>query len=233
VFEGAAGTTPKTRAGRIGAGRVRTDAEGMTSLKTALRDLVYLGAVFLWSIAAFTILVTGVAVTASLLVFVVGVFVWIGFAYVARWTTSVDRRLAGWQRHEHVPAVYRRPPARGFMPLVKTISTDPQTWRDLGWLGLTSVAGFVLGLAAITAMGAALTCLTMPLWYEDLGKAFAAAGIGLVLVPVALLIARAAATAHAGLAMRILGPRLSASSEVVHGSPLAASAIVPAWDRYS
>src|SRR5215208_5758380 len=72
---------------------------------SALRDLVYAGAVLLWSIAAFTILVTGVSVTASLLVFVIGVFVWIGFAYVLRWTTRVDRRLAGWQRKERVPAV--------------------------------------------------------------------------------------------------------------------------------
>jgi len=38
-------------------------------------------------------------VTVSLLVLVVGVFVWIGFAYIVRWTTWVDRRLAGWQRN--------------------------------------------------------------------------------------------------------------------------------------
>jgi hypothetical protein len=79
----------------------------------ALRDLVYAGAVFVWSIAAFTILVTGVSVTVSLLVLIVGVFVWIGFAYVLRWTTWVDRRLAGWQRHERIRAHYRRPPAPG------------------------------------------------------------------------------------------------------------------------
>ena len=102
---------------------------------SALRDVVYAGAVFVWSFAAFTILVTGVSVTVSLLVFVVGVFVWVGFVYVVRWTTWVDRRLAGWQRHERVEAVYRRPAARGFLPLLKTVSSDPQTWRDLVWLG--------------------------------------------------------------------------------------------------
>ncbi|MGE5747080.1 MAG: hypothetical protein ACM33U_07460 [Solirubrobacterales bacterium] len=41
----------------------------------ALRDLVYAAAVFLWSIVAFTVLVTGVSVTVSLIVFIVGVFV--------------------------------------------------------------------------------------------------------------------------------------------------------------
>lgn len=73
--------------------------------KSAVRDVGYAGAVLVWSVAGFSILVTGVAVTASLLVFVVGVLVWIGFAYVARWTTCVDRALAGWQRNQRVPAV--------------------------------------------------------------------------------------------------------------------------------
>src|SRR4051812_37806621 len=47
------------------------------------------------SIAGFTILVTGAAVTASLLFLVVGVFVWMGFVHVPRWTTWIDRGFAG------------------------------------------------------------------------------------------------------------------------------------------
>ena len=192
----------------------------------ALRDLVYAGAVFVWSIAAFTILVTGVSVTLSLLVLIVGVFVWVGFAYVLRGTTWVDRRLAGWQRHEPIRAVYRRPAARGFVPLLKTVSSDPQTWKDLGWLALTSIAGFTLGFAALTAAGIAVAYLSMPIWYwaisdpgdqygltslglftvDTLGEAFALMAIGLVLAPLALLIARGCATAHAGLAARVLSP---------------------------
>jgi hypothetical protein len=49
--------------------------------RSALRDMVYCGAVFAWSIAAFTILVAGIAATASLLFLLVGVFAWIGFAH--------------------------------------------------------------------------------------------------------------------------------------------------------
>ena len=192
----------------------------------ALRDLVYAGAVFVWSIAAFTILVTGASVTVSLLVLIIGVFVWIGFAYVVRWTTWVDRRLAGWQRHEPIRAVYRRPPARGFVPLLKTITTDPQTWKDMAWLALTSIAGFTLGLVAITAAGIVLVYLTMPIWYwaisdphalngltnlgivtvDALGEALALAAIGLALTPLALLLARGCARTHAALAARVLGP---------------------------
>ena len=79
--------------------------------RQSLRDVAYSGAVLAWSVAGFTILVSGAAVTGSLVVFVVGVLVWVGFAYVARWTTWVDRRLAGWQRHEHVRSAYVRPAA--------------------------------------------------------------------------------------------------------------------------
>jgi uncharacterized membrane protein YdfJ with MMPL/SSD domain len=193
---------------------------------SALRDLVYLGAVFVWSIAAFAILVTAISVTASLLVFIVGIFVWIGVAYVVRWTTSVDRQLAGWHRKTPVPAVYRRPTVRGFLPLLKTVSSDPQTWRDLAWLGLTSIVGFTLGLAAITAAAIALAYVSMPIWYwavsdphgqygltnlglftvDTLGEALAATAIGLALVPLALLLAHGCASTHAGLAARILSP---------------------------
>ena len=196
-------------------------------VRSALRDLLYAGAVFLWSIVGFTVLVTGASLTVSLLVLVIGVFVWIGFAYVVRWTTRVDRGLAGWQRNENVPAVYRRPAESGFVPLLRTVSTDRQTWRDLGWLALTSIVGFVLGLVPVAIAGFALAYISLPIWYwalsdpaelegitnlgmftvDTFGEAVAAAGIGLLLVGVALLLARGCATAHAALAVRFLGPR--------------------------
>src|SRR3954454_21666321 len=133
--------------------------------RAALRDLVYCGAVVAWSFAGFTILVTGVAVTSSLLVLVVGVFVWIGFVHVLRWTTWVDRSLAGWQRREIVPTTYRHPTDRGFIPYLRTLSSDPQTWKNMAWLGINSIIGFACGLAVLTAAGVAATYLSMPLWY--------------------------------------------------------------------
>lgn len=192
---------------------------------SGLRDLLYAGAVFIWSIAAFTVLVTGVSVTASLVAFVIGFLVWVGFVRILRWTTWVDRRLAGWQRKKPVPAAYRRVPTRGFLPMLRTVSSDPQTWTDMGWLALTSVAGFALGLVPITGVGVVLAYLSMPTWYwaisnphdrygltnlglytvDTLGKALATAAIALALAPVALLLARRCATTHAGLAARVLG----------------------------
>ena len=195
-----------------------------TWAKSALRDLVYCGAIALWSIVAFTVLVTGVTVTLSLIVLIIGVFVWVGFAYVARWTTQVDRRLAGWQRHERLPAVYRRATGTGFVPLLKTVSSDAQTWKDLAWLGVTSIVGFTLGFVAITAAGIVLAYVSMPIWFwaisdpegqygitnlglstvDTAGEALAVAAIGLLLAPVALLLARGCARAHAAIAARML-----------------------------
>ena len=63
--------------------------------RSALRDVGYCAAVLAWSIACFTILVTGVAVTASLLFLVIGVFVWIGFVHVMRWTTGIANASDG------------------------------------------------------------------------------------------------------------------------------------------
>lgn len=85
------------------AGAERRRGRIRASTGSALRDVVYCGAVLAWSIVGFTILVTGAAVTTPLLFLAVGVFIWIGFVHVLRWITWVDRRLAGWQRRERDP----------------------------------------------------------------------------------------------------------------------------------
>src|SRR3954452_11188599 len=217
--------TTDREAVRQSVGAERRQGRIRTWTGSGLRDVVYCGAVLAWSIAGFTILVTGAGVTASLLFLVVGVFVWIGFVHVLRWTTWVDRRLAGWQRHEPVPAAYRRPTDRGFIPYLRTLSSDPQTWKNMAWLGVTSIIGFAGGLAVITAAGPAATYLAMPPWdwttshphqeygvtnlgfltLDTLGEAGIAAAIGLLLIPFVLLLARWCAATHAGLAVRMLG----------------------------
>jgi hypothetical protein len=194
--------------------------------RLALRDLAYSGAVCMWGVAAFTIMVSGLSVTAALLPIVVGVFVWVGFVHALRWTTYVDRRLAGWQRGEPVPAVYRRPAEGGPMPWLRTLTSDPQTWRDLAWLAVTSIVGFAWGLAVLTAAGLVVAYVSMPIWYwavdhpgteygvtnlgfvtiDTLGEAAVAAVLGLALIPLVLLFARWCAATHSALAVRLLGP---------------------------
>lgn len=191
-----------------------------------LRDVGYAAATLAWSVVGFTLCVTGISVTAALLVLVIGLPVWLGFAHAARWTTWVDRRLAQWHLGIRIPAAYRRPAARGFGPAVRAVTRDPQTWRDLAWLALASVEGFVLSLVALVPVAAGLAWVSLPAWYwaisdprahgglTNLGvvvvdtpaEALTVSAAALVLVPAALLLARACARAHAGLAVRLLGP---------------------------
>ncbi len=195
--------------------------------RSAFRDLGYSGAVCLWGVAAFTILVAGLSVTVSLLPLVVGVFVWVGFVHVLRWTTYVDRaarRVAARRAGAARRTAARPHPA--CMPYLRTLTSDPQTWRDLAWLAVTSVVGFAWGLAVLTAAGLAVTYVSMPVWYwavedpraeygvtnlglvtvDTLGEAAAATVLGLALVPLVLLFGRWCAATHAGLAVRLLGP---------------------------
>jgi CAAX protease family protein len=207
---------------RLGGGRARS----RTWMGRALRDLAYCGAIVVGSFVAGAVLLTGLALTVSLIFVGIGVVVWIALVLAARLITAVDRSLAGWQRGERIGAVYQRAPARGFIPVLKTLTSDPQTWKDLGWLGLTSILGFTLGLAGLLATAVALADVTLPIYYwavsdphtgyavtnfglftvDSLGGAFVAAGIGLVLLPVAILFACGCAAAHAALAARVLGP---------------------------
>jgi signal transduction histidine kinase len=190
------------------------------------RDVLYLLGVFVMSIVGFVVWVTGLSVTVSLLVLIVGVVVWFATVYVFRWTVWVDRSLAGWLRGKPIDGVYRQPPAGSFGARLRTVTTDPQTWKDLGWLVLNSIVGFAISLAALTATAVVIGYIAMPLWWwaipdphtqygtlnlgiytvTSTGWAFVTTGIGLLLAPVAILLNRGVATGHAAVAERILGP---------------------------
>ncbi len=194
--------------------------------KTAGRDFVYLLAVFCMSIIAFVVWVTGLTLTVSLLVLIVGVFVWLGTAYAFRWTATIDRHLAGWLRSKPIPGVYRRSSPPGVLALLRTVTTDPQTWKDTGWLVGNSILGFAASLAAITATTVVIGYITMPIWWwaiddphkqyatlnmglytvTSTGWAFVNTAIGLLLAPLVLLLNHGLAKGHAALASQVLGP---------------------------
>jgi hypothetical protein len=212
-------------------------------IASRLRDLGYCAATLAWSVVGFAFLVAGVSVTASLLVFVVGLPVWLGFVHLVHASTGVSRRLAGWQRGEPVvsPSMQRRV-ARGLLPSVRAVSSDRRTWRELGWLAADSIVGFALGLATLTASAIAVTWVSLPAWYwavpdpkghyglTNLGmvvvdtpaKAVAVCGVGLALVPLALLFAGRCASAHAAFATRVLGTSPVTASPVARPRTLTA-----------
>jgi signal transduction histidine kinase len=192
----------------------------------AVRDFAYLLAAFCMSIVAFVVWVTGFTVTLSLLVLIVGVVVWVATTYVFRGTVTVDRWLAGWLRREPIPGVYRVPPRPGFQARLRSVTTDPQTWKDSAWLVLNSIIGFAVSLAALVATAIVIGYIAMPLWWwaipdphtqygtlnlgiytvTSTGWAFVTTALGLVLLPVLVLFNHGLATGHAAVAARVLGP---------------------------
>jgi hypothetical protein len=201
-------------------------SKAQSILRMAGRDMAYVLVMLSLSIVEFVVWVTGLSVTVSLLVLVVGVLVWLTTAYVFRGMAAVDRRVSGWYRGASIPGVYREPANQALLARVHTVTVDPQTWRDLGWLVVNSTLGFVLATVAITVTALAIGYVLMPLWWwaiSDPSKQYATLnfgiytvtstgwavltmGLGLLLAPVALVINHAVAAGHAELATRILGP---------------------------
>jgi hypothetical protein len=195
-------------------------------VKSAGRDLTYVLATLATSIVEFVVWVTSVSVTASLLVLVVGVLAWLATAYVFRFAAGMDRRMAGWYRRRPIDGRYRTSYDPSILGRARAVTTDPRTWKDLGWLVVNSTLGFVLATAALTVTALAIAYIAMPLWWwaitdpskqyatlnlgiytvTSTGWALVTTGIGLLLLPVAALLNRAAAAGHAGLAARMLGP---------------------------
>lgn len=195
-------------------------------VNAAGRDLLYVLGVLAASIVEFVVWVTGVSMTASLLVLVIGVAVWLATVLVFRFAAGVDRRTAGWYRRSRIRGDYRAPHDGTLLTRARVVTTDPRTWRDLGWLVFNSTAGFLLATATLTVTALAMSYILMPLWWwaitdpskqyatlnlgiytvTSTGWALLTTGLGLALLPVAALLNRAAAAGHAGLAARMLGP---------------------------
>ena len=189
-------------------------------------DFAYLVAVLGTSVLGFCVWVGALSVTLSLIVFVVGAAVWYGSVYLFRWTTWIDRKLAAWVRDEEIVAVYREPRSTGVLERLRCVTADPQTWKELGWLVLNSVAGFAAAIVGLTATVIVLALVFCPAWWwaipdpdqqygtlnmglytvDGIGLAFANTAIGLALLPLALLLNRGLVAAHSALAARILGP---------------------------
>ena len=157
---------------------------------------------------------------------VIGVLVWLGAAYAFRGTASIDRRLAGWLRRDPLPGAYRSPESQGLLARVRTVTIDPQTWKDAGWLVGNSIIGFAVALIAISVTALVLAWITLPIWWwaipdphdqyatlnfgiftvTSLGWAFVTMALGLITLPLALLLNRGIAAGHAGIVATVLGP---------------------------
>jgi signal transduction histidine kinase len=185
----------------------------------AARDTGYLGLGLLTSTLAGCVWVTGLSLSLSLIVLVVGLPVAVGSALVFRWTAELDRRNAAWFHRRPVRARYRDP-GKGLKGLLSSTLGDPQTWRDLVWLVVHSVLGFAFGCIAVGLVLLTAGLATLPAWawslpdgQPDFGLwqadepwvAFASIALAVPCAVLTLLALRGMAIAESHLAESLLG----------------------------
>jgi signal transduction histidine kinase len=191
-------------------------------------DALYLLSGLATSIVAFTIWVCGVTLSLTLGLLIVGFPIVLATFWCFRLLADVERRRAALVFGTPLAAAYRPAPPDGrFGSRLRTAAHDPQRWKDVAYLGLHGVLGFIWGTVWIVLVAIVLGGITMPAWWwtvpggtEWLGftidtweKAVGAAAIGVALLPVALFLQRPLALSQAHIARALLGPSLAARVE--------------------
>jgi signal transduction histidine kinase len=210
-------------------------------------DLGYLGVGLVTAVLGFCVWVTMVTVTLSLLVFIVGLPLFLVSALAFRWTAELDRRNAALVLGRPLRGSYRDHGGEGFFQRLASTARDPQTWKDLAWLVLHSGIGFALGLAALIMVGCLAALLTMPLWswavaggpdignwhVDTLGKALLCTAAALPLSVFGALLLRAMALGESWLARLLLdgGDEDAVAAAAEWGGATAATAPPPALSR--
>jgi len=132
------------------------------------RETAYLLLGGLVAIVAFVLLVTGVSVGLALVITLVGIPILAATALAARGIAWVERRrveLLGWARLE---ARYGTGGETGFWRRIVALARDVQTWKDIGWLAVLSVVGFVFALVPLVLWPTVLWAVSYPFWWWGL-----------------------------------------------------------------
>jgi signal transduction histidine kinase len=189
-------------------------------------DALYLLTGLVTSIVAFTVWVCGVTLSLSLGLLIIGFPVVLASFWCFRLLADLERKRAALVFGLPIVSAYR--PAHGrFGHRLKTAAHDPQRWKDVAYLALHGVLGFVTGTVWLMLVAVVLGGITMPAWWwavpggvEWLGfmidtweKAVGAAAVGVALLPVALFLQRPFAVSQAHIAKALLGPSLAARVE--------------------
>jgi hypothetical protein len=196
-------------------------------------DLAYLVIGLVTSALAFTVVVVGLSVTLSLVLFIVGVPLIALCALAFRWTAELDRRNAALVLGAPLRGRYRDHEGEPFVTRLFSPLRDPQTWRDLLWLVLHSFIGFAFGVAALTAVGLVAGAVTMPAWYwaipdgpdvgvwsiDTLPKALAVSGVAIVLAAVTVGLLRLMARGESWVAGALLGSVREAPGRAAGAGP--------------
>jgi signal transduction histidine kinase len=149
-------------------------------------DLAYLSIGGVTAVIAFVVWVTAASVVLSLIIFVIGLPLYLLSVIAFRWTTELDRRNAALLLGRPLRATYADHSGESFFARLGSTSRDRQTWKDLAWLVVHSVIGFSFAVIAVSLVATAVAFLTMPLWYWSVDGGVDWGGFNVDSLPLAL-----------------------------------------------
>jgi signal transduction histidine kinase len=191
-------------------------------------DALYLLTGFGMSIVAFTVWVTGITLSLTFGLLIVGFPVVVATFAAFRRLADIERRRAALALGEPLLSDYRRPPEdRRLAARLKAALHDPQRWKDIAYHMLFSVIGFTWGTIWLTLWCFVITSITLPAWWwampsdaqyvgmtlDTWEQTLGAAAIGVAVLPVTLFAQRGLAASQAALARWLLAPSLAARVE--------------------
>ena len=191
-------------------------------------DALYLLTGLVTSIVAFTVWITGISLSLTLGLLIVGFPIVLASFWCFRLIADFERKRAALVFGTPLAAVYRPAPADGRLAgRLRAAAHDPQRWKDLVYVGLHGVLGFIWGLVWLVLVAFTLGSLSLPVWWwampEDAlylwftidtwEEAVGAAAIGVAMLPVVLIVQRPLALSQAHIARWLLGPSLAARVE--------------------
>ncbi|ACY99463.1 MULTISPECIES: sensor histidine kinase [Thermomonospora] len=230
-----------------GSGRIVTASwKPLAMVRSSLnwRAALYLGSALAFGLAWFIVLAVGLTLSAALVIIWVGLPMLVIMMLLWRGGAMLERRLLKVALGVAVPEPYRpAPPSAGVLGRLRTMATDPATWKDLLYLALRFPIGLVEFVVSAAVWSATAAFVFLPLIVAVAGEAVVNLGVvvytaddpisalpvsvvGVGLLLVALYVTRGMAVLHALYGMLLLGPsrgqaerlRLQARAEQLRAS---------------
>jgi hypothetical protein len=188
-------------------------------LRVMAHDATYLILGLPIGVAAFSLVVTGLALGAGLAITLVGIPIILATLIAARGIAELERRRAAPVLGAPIRGRERRLEGDAWAR-TRTVATDPATWRDTLWSLLLLPIGTAGFTVAVTVWSTALGLVSSPLYvwalpddddnlpfFDDPGLMYSVLRVltGIALIPLAAWASRAAAAGSARLARMTLG----------------------------
>jgi signal transduction histidine kinase len=185
------------------------------------RDLLFHLAGCVSAFVALVVWSTAVPLSLGLAIVYVGVLLGFATLLACRWFARFERRRAAIVLGAPIPERYKTDPGGRWTAQLRALLGDATTWRDFGWAGLAGIVALPLSSLAVTLWGLVAGLVSLPLWYwslpdsanvgianiDTLPRALAAAGAGLLLIPVTGLVVRGLTVVELAVMRALLRPR--------------------------